>query len=68
MLVSPLVAVALNLTLGQSSYVFFAELTAMYVFAAYWFVKSREIVATNAEQKALMNELIMIPPLKLKHQ
>jgi len=61
MLVSPLVAVVLNFTLGQSSYLFFAELTAMYVFAAYWLVKSREIAATNAEQKALMNELTMNP-------
>lgn len=59
MLVSPLIAVALKFTLGQSSYVFLAELTAMYVFAAYWLVKSREIAATKAEKKALMNELAM---------
>ena len=56
MLVSPLVAAILELVYQFSrkgkTYTFFIELVAMWVFGTYWLVKSFEIRATNAEEKA----------------
>ncbi|HEU0177431.1 MAG TPA: hypothetical protein VFV58_24475 [Blastocatellia bacterium] len=61
MVLSPAIAIFLTTVLQydrpDKSIVFFVELVAMYVFAAYWLVKSREIKATNAEQKAVERKL-----------
>jgi len=61
MIASPLVAVALSLLLEPGSpfgaVVFFAEAMGVYVFAAYWIVKSREIRLTDPERRAMTGEL-----------
>jgi len=61
MVASPLIAVALSLLLEPRSpfraIVFFAEAVGVYVFAAYWIVKSREIRITDSERRAMAGEL-----------
>jgi hypothetical protein len=61
MVASPLFAVALAQSLQpgspKASLVFFVETVAVLTFAAYWFVKSRELSATDAEKLALERKL-----------
>ena len=65
MVLSPAIAIFMTTVLQydrpNKSMVFFVELVAMYVFAAYWILKSREIKATNAEQKAVKGGLAIQP-------
>ena len=61
MIASPLLAVALAQSLQpgspRRSLVFFVEAVAVWTFAAYWLVKSREMSATDAEKLALERQL-----------
>lgn len=64
MAASPLLAAVLTQFFGlHNSYVFFVEAFGVYAFAAYWFVKTREISETNADRKAASGEL-QLPPGK----
>jgi hypothetical protein len=54
MLLSPLTAFVLNSIVGaRTSYVFFIEAAGIWAFAAYWFVKSRELKESSATTKAV---------------
>jgi uncharacterized membrane protein required for colicin V production len=61
MVLSPMIAAALAYTLQPgargSSVLFFVESLAVFTFAAYWLVKSREMSATDAETLALERRL-----------
>jgi hypothetical protein len=61
MIVSPLVALVSSLMLeaptGKKYLVVFAEWLAVWIFATYWLVKSREMVSTSAEKRALDRDL-----------
>jgi amino acid transporter len=65
LVLSPAVAIFLTTVMQydrpDKSTVFFVELFAMYVFALYWVVKSREIRATNVEQTAVESNLELRP-------
>lgn len=54
MILSPLLAWLFTVKIDQlKDYTFFAEMFGIWVFAIYWWVKSKEIEITNAEHKAL---------------
>lgn len=54
MLVSPLAALLLTFaTNHRSPFIFFAEAFGVWSFAAYWWVKSREMALSRAESRAL---------------
>lgn len=58
MAASPLLAAVTTQVFGLlKSYTFVAEAFAVYAFAAYWLVKTREISETNADQRAARGEL-----------
>lgn len=61
MIVSPLAAVVLSFALEPTSrfrtLIFWAETFAVWTFAAYWIIKTREMRATKAEKRALNAEL-----------
>jgi MFS family permease len=58
MAASPVIAAILTQVLGlANSYIFIAEFCGIYAFAAYWFVKTREIRETDADRKATSGEL-----------
>lgn len=61
MIASPLVAVALSFALDPTSrfrtLTFWAETFAVWAFAAYWIIKTREMRETKAEKRALEAEL-----------
>jgi hypothetical protein len=59
MVASPLTAfVATTLLTGNTTrYVFFIETAGIYAFAAYWWLKSRELARTNAELHAVHGTL-----------
>jgi hypothetical protein len=59
LIVSPLVAVVFSYTLeGQfRAFIFWAEAFAVWAFAYYWFVKTREMRESRAERRALDAEL-----------
>ena len=58
MVLSPILAWLFTVIIeAMSSYTFFAEMFGIWVFAAYWWTKSKEIAITNAEQLALKGEL-----------
>jgi hypothetical protein len=61
MIVSPAVALISSLILegptGKKYVVVFAEALAVWIFAAYWLLKSREMAFTMAEKRALDQEL-----------
>ena len=65
MLVSPAIAFILTLTLQPQgnlrSITFFIEAVGVYVFAAYWLLKSHEISQTNSDQKAVLGKLVVAP-------
>lgn len=62
MAVSPIVAAVLSQFLRRrSSYIFFAEACGVYAFAAYWWIKTREIRETDADRKAASGKL-QLPP------
>jgi hypothetical protein len=55
---SPLSAIAVSYVLRQfDNYKFFVEAFGVWVFAAYWLVKSREFSITSAEKRALHGQL-----------
>jgi hypothetical protein len=61
MLASPLAALALTLaTRNESRFIFVAEALGVWCFAAYWWVKSREMAESSAEKQAL--EAKIAPP------
>lgn len=61
MILFPLIALLLTMVFRQfSAYTFFAEATGIWVFAAYWLLKSRELKLTNAEHLALHEQNIDI--------
>lgn len=66
MIISPAVALisslALEFSTGKKLVVVFAEWLAVWIFAAYWFFKSRELAATAAEKRALDRNLETSPP------
>jgi hypothetical protein len=71
MLASPLIALALNVLLGGgAAYVFFIEAAGIWAFAAYWWVKSRELKQSSATTRAVlgavkatpMGEVVPVPP------
>jgi hypothetical protein len=68
MIVSPLTAVVLAYTLEPHSrgrsFVFFVEAVAVWMFAAYWLVKSRELSQNGAERLALAGRVEAPPALK----
>jgi hypothetical protein len=53
MLGFPLLGVVLGYVLGKSSTVFYVEALGIWTFAAYWTVKTREMVLSKAESLAL---------------
>jgi hypothetical protein len=58
MVASPVLASILTWVLNShSSYLFFAETSGVYAFAAYWLVKTLEIRETKADEKAANGEL-----------
>lgn len=61
MLASPLIAFALNGVFrditDQNPLTFFIEAVGVWVFATYWFVKSRELAETDAERLAVEGKL-----------
>jgi hypothetical protein len=59
MVLSPLTALVTTtlLTGGLANYVLFIEAAGIYAFAAYWWVKSRELARTNAEEHAIGHRL-----------
>ena len=61
MIVSPAVALIASLILeastGKKFVIVFAEWLAVWIFAAYWFFKSRELASTAAETRALNRNL-----------
>lgn len=59
LVVSPLVAVAFSYTLEGRlrAFIFWAEAFAVWAFAYYWFVKTREMRESGAERRALDAEL-----------
>jgi len=57
MVVSPIAALIGNWTLQQSAAVFFIEMFAVWVFAAYWYCKSKELKETDAELLAVKGNL-----------
>jgi len=57
MVASPVLAAVLNVFVGGVAYVFFLEAVGVYAFAAYWWVKTREIRETKADQKAATGEI-----------
>lgn len=69
MIASPVIALVLTMSLQRgpeiTSWVFFIEAVGVIVFASYWITKSREIVLTNAERKAIEGKL-RIRQLKVK--
>jgi len=64
MVLSPLAAVVLTYTLDPRSrgrsLVFFVEALAVWMFAAYWLMKSRELSQTDAERLALEGALVAV--------
>ncbi len=60
MIISPAIAWLFTVAIkSMGAYVFFAEMFGIWVFAAYWLLKSRELSITHAEQKALSGNLKM---------
>ena len=60
MVLSPAAAAALTILLPRAARgrsVFFVEALAVFTFATYWLIKSREMSATNAERLALERKL-----------
>lgn len=58
MILSPVIAILLAYLVKQeNSYRFFAEAAGIWIFAAYWLLKSREISITNAERLAVSKEI-----------
>ena len=58
MILSPLIALLLTLIFQQfKSFTFFAEAAGIWIFAAYWLLKSRELSSTNAERLALHDKI-----------
>jgi hypothetical protein len=61
MIISPLAALILNGALqskGRESYaVFFIEAFAVWVFSAYWLIKSKEMRESSAEKRAALGEV-----------
>lgn len=54
----PVIAWVLTSTLTQHrNFVFLVEMLGVWIFGAYWCVKSREIAETNADKKALRDQL-----------
>lgn len=72
MIVSPVVALisslALEVSTGKKFVVVLAEWLAVWIFAAYWLFKSRELRSTAAEKRALDRELERVPPPSAKPQ
>jgi hypothetical protein len=65
MIVSPGIAVLLSFVLqphaeGRAT-IFFVEAAGVLVFAIYWFIKSRELAATNSERLAIEGKLRTTP-------
>jgi hypothetical protein len=62
MIASPLIAIVLKSVLAkQHATVFFVEMAGVYVFAVYWFVKSKEILETNADEKVACGHVQVAP-------
>lgn len=53
----PVAAFFLNAFFGARSYIFFIEWSALLLFAAYWWVKTRELKTTEATKKVLAGEV-----------
>jgi hypothetical protein len=51
----------LEFSTGKKFLVVLAEWLAVWIFAAYWFFKSRELASTAAEKRALDRELQTVP-------
>jgi cytochrome b561 len=58
MLGFPLLGIVLNYMLAAKSDVFFVEAAGIWTFAAYWFVKSKEMALSKAEFRALKGEVM----------
>jgi hypothetical protein len=56
LVVSPVAAFVFNALSFQTSLIFFIEAFGIYVFAAYWFTKSRELALTQAERRTMRGE------------
>lgn len=57
MIVSPVAAAVLTVLVEPGAFKFFLEAVAVWIFAAYWLVKSREMKLTHAERLALDGKL-----------
>lgn len=58
MVASPVTAFVLSSVFQQhDAYTFFIEMAGVWVFAAYWLIKSREIAETDADRKAACGQL-----------
>ena len=58
MVLSPLIALVLAVFSDSlQRYVYWAEFAGIETFAAYWFVKSRELTESEAELRALAGKL-----------
>ena len=60
MIISPLIAAGASTFFGFSSFSFFVETVGVWVFAAYWLVKTREEFWTGADEKAAKGELEVV--------
>ena len=61
MVVLPAVSFFLGLSTGLKQDVFFAEMAGVWVFAAYWWIKHRELQLSHAVEKALAGALDAVP-------
>lgn len=57
MVAFPIVGIVVNYFFQANSRVFFIEMAGIWTFAAYWFVKSREMFLSKAELHALQGEV-----------
>jgi hypothetical protein len=58
LVLSPLAAIAVSYVFRQfENYKFFVEAFGVWIFAAYWAVKSRELSITSAEKRAMYGQL-----------
>jgi hypothetical protein len=57
MAVSPVVALAINWTVGENKFVISVEILGIWSFAAYWLAKGKELSLSNATKMALSQTL-----------
>jgi FtsH-binding integral membrane protein len=60
----PVMAAILNAFVGSGGYIFFIEAASLWLFAGYWWLKTRELKQTNAQERVLKEEPVATAALK----